>query len=354
MKIAICPEQIEDSCYAKKWTEYLKQRNVEVKWVDLTALDAFEQIKDCDAVMWRWIHTPSDKIKAPKILYLIERYLKIPVYPSYDTCWHYDDKISEYYLLKNAGFPVADTWIFWDLKRAMEWAKTAQYPKVFKLASGAASSNVVKVNSYDEAKPLINRMFNRGIFPMTFNEHKHALQLPHNFCEFRWLLSRIKQGLKYTTHLEYPCLPSQWWLPEKDYAYFQEFIPNNEFDTRVVIIGNRALAFRRFNRPKDFRASGSGKFDIDPTQINLDTIKIAFEISNKLNFQCMAYDFLIKNKHPVVVEISYTFPDEPYGPKLPGYWDSNLNWISQRNWPEEQQVDDFLKYIKDFNNEKCV
>ena len=183
---------------------------------------------------------------------------------------------------------------------------------------------------------------------MTFNEYKHSLKLPSSFSEFRYLLSRIKQGLKYVAFLEYPYLPSEWWLPEKDYVYFQEFIPNNEYDTRVVVIGNRAKAFRRFNRPNDFRASGSGNFDISPSQINIEIIKLAFKISKKMNFQCMAYDFLIKNNSPVVTEISYTFPDRPYGTKLPGYWDSNLNWVPQRNWPEEHQVEDFMEYVLKF------
>src|SRR5690606_15154424 len=45
---------------------------------------------------------------------------------------------------------------------------------------------------------------------------------------------------------------------EKGYLYFQEFMPKNEFDTRLIVIGNRCFGIRRYNRTGDFRASGSG------------------------------------------------------------------------------------------------
>src|SRR6185503_17089802 len=50
--------------------------------------------------------------------------------------------------------------------------------------------------------------------------------------------------------------------PNTGYILLQEFLSNNKFDTRVTVIGNRAFAYRRFNRPNDFRASGSGNFDV--------------------------------------------------------------------------------------------
>jgi hypothetical protein len=36
----------------------------------------------------------------------------------------------------------------------------------------------------------------------------------------------------------YPPLPSYWWLPEKGYEYCQEFLENNLWDLRIIIIGD--------------------------------------------------------------------------------------------------------------------
>ncbi|MBA7548471.1 hypothetical protein ES705_40931 [subsurface metagenome] len=304
MKIAIHPDKTSSESYSEKWAEFLEKRNIHVQWVDLTAFDVFEKIKGCDGVMWRPIHTPKDKQLAKRILYTIEKYLNIPVFPDHDTYWHYDDKIAQYYMMQSLGIPMPKTWIFWDKNTALDWAKTTKYPKIFKLSAGAGSSNVVKISSEEQSLKLRNISFNRGIFPMTMNEYKPRI-IQRNWHQLKATLSRIKHGLLYGLTSLYPPLHSVWWQPEKNYIYFQEFIPDNSYDIRITNIGNRAFGFRRFNRPDDFRASGSGKLDFDPAKIELDCVKIAFNISKKLNFQCISYDFLYNENQSVITEISY-------------------------------------------------
>ena len=350
MKIAIHPDKIGSESYSEKWAEFLRKRNIEVKWVDLTAVDALEQVKDCDGLMWRTAHTPNDKQLAKRILYAIEKYLNIPVFPDHNTYWHYDDKIAQYYIMQAAGIPTPQTWIFWDKNTALNWAKNTKYPKVFKLSAGAGSSNVLKVSSKTEAFALIDKMFGRGIFPMTMNEYMPRI-IPRNLRQLQAMLFRIKQGLLYGLTALYPPLPSSWWQPEKDYIYFQEFIADNAYDTRITIIGDRAFGYRRFNRPNDFRASGSGNFDVEPTKIDLNCVKLAFNISNKLKFQSMAYDFIFQDNKPILIEISYTFVDWMLE-KCPGHWNSNLNWVEGNMWPEEAQVEDFIKYVREVKNKK--
>lgn len=350
MKIAIYPDKSSSESYSEKWAEFLNKRNIQVKWVDLTAVDVLEQVRECDGLMWRVIHIPKDKQLAKRILYIIEKYMNIPVFPNYNTYWHYDDKIAQNYLLKSAGIPMPETWVFWNKDRALSWTENAEYPKVFKLAAGAGSSNVIKVTSKKEAQYLINRMFNQGIFPMTINEYKPKV-MPRSLNQFKALFYRIKYGFLYVVNSLYPPLPPSWWQPEKDYIYFQEFIPENQYDTRITIIGNRAFGFRRFNRDNDFRASGSGKFNLEPSGVDLRCIRMALDVSNKLNFQNMAYDFLIKNNYPMIVEISYTCPDHTLI-KCPGYWNVDLTWVEGNMWPEEAQVEDFIEYIKEAKSKK--
>ena len=45
---------------------------------------------------------------------------------------------------------------------------------------------------------------------------------------------------------------------DRGYAYFQDFIPDNDSDIRVIIIGDKAFGIKRMTRNNDFRASGSG------------------------------------------------------------------------------------------------
>jgi hypothetical protein len=271
------------------------------------------------------------------------------------TTWHYDEKIAQVYLLDALQAPVPQCWLFWDYEEALHWAKTAPYPVVFKLSVGASSSHVLKVTNEQEAVQLIKRMFKRGVFPMTMNEYQPKQGLPHSLSQVKALVKRGIKALDYLWTGDYPTLHPMWWKPEYNYAYFQEFLPDNAFDTRVTVIGDRAFAFRRLNRPNDFRASGSGNFDVNPELINQECVKIAFQVSERGNFQSMAYDFLNKNGEPVICEISYTYIDRAVH-SCPGHWDKNLNWHEGQMWTEDAIVEDFLNHIssKKYENSSYI
>lgn len=345
MIIGIHPDLIAGESYSQKWAQFLAAQGVEVCNIDLLATDALEQACRCDGVMWRWAHNPQDKQSAQRILYTLEHYFGIPVYPDSRTAWHYDEKTAQFYLLQALNAPTPRTWVFWDRESALNWAKKASYPLVFKLSVGAGSANVIKVHNEREAHSLIDRAFRRGIFPMTMNEYRNSSGWPRSIRHAGRMGRRLIEAVRYVLDAEYPPLHKVWWKPEYGYAYFQEFLPGNEFDTRITVIGDRAFGFRRFNRPGDFRASGSGRIDHDPLAIDRKCIEIAFHLSDQGGFHSMAYDFLYRQGQPVVCEISYTYADEAVY-NCPGRWHSDLSWADGHMWPEQAQVEDFLTRIR--------
>jgi hypothetical protein len=94
---------------------------------------------------------------------------------------------------------------------------------------------------------------------------------------------------------------------QRDYLVVQEFLPGNGFDTRITVIGNRAFGFRRFNRPDDFRASGSGRIDWNPAAIDHDSVRLAFKAAQQLRTQSLAVDILRREGNPVLTEIRYYY-----------------------------------------------
>ncbi len=352
MRIGIHPDNMWGTSYSEKWTEFLAARGVEVKILDLLADDAVLQAAECSGVMCRYFHVQQDKQSLQRILYVIQEYLKIPVFPDSRTAWHYDEKVSQCYLLDALGAPQPQSRIFWDRESALSWADTACYPIVFKLSVGAGASNVIKVEGKDDALKYIELMFGPGKFPMTMNEYRFDSSI-RSFAQMKTMLWRTMHAAKYALIGVFPPLPNTWWKPEHGYALFQEFLPGNTFDTRVTVIGNRAFAFQRMNRPGDFRASGSGNIDYDHEKIDLRCLEIAFETSRKGGFQTMAYDFLYKDESPVICEISYTFVDTAVY-SCPGHWDSDLNWHKGQMWPEEAQVIDFMKRVVEaYGTSRC-
>lgn len=339
MIIGINSDYTGKESYSTKFKEYLNNKGIEVKELDLLKNDAISQARFCDGIMWRWLHRPADKQSAKKILYVIEKYLKIPVFPNAATSWHYDNKIAQKYFLDTLHAPFIDTKVFWDYNEALSWADDAEYPVIFKLSAGAGSSNVLKINSREEAVDFIYKMFRVGIFSYTMNEFKKNDYLSH-------FKKKIKESVKFLLNNEFPSLHRTWWKPEFGYIYLQKFLPNNSFDTRVTTIGNRAFGYRRFNRKNDFRASGSGNFDTDPGKIDLKCVEIAFKVSKKAGFQSMAYDFLYdQDGNPLIGEISYTFVDWMVH-ACPGFWDENLDWNEGNIWPEYAIAEDFISTIK--------
>ena len=121
----------------------------------------------------------------------------------------------------------------------------------------------------------------------------------------------------------------------------------------MTVIGNRAFAFRRFNRPGDFRASGSGRIDWDPQQIDEEAVRLAFRVARRLQTQSLAVDLLQQGGRKLLTEISYTYASWAVR-DCPGHWvlqgDADagvpLSWIEGGMHPEDAIFDDFVARLQ--------
>jgi len=335
MKVGILVKDVEES-FVLKYFDILKHNNID--FVTFSATDIIEKIKSekITHLIYRWSHYDDDRQIAHTILPIIENELGVKCFPDQKTCWHYDDKIRQYYLLKSKGFPITESWIFWDKKSALSWAENAELPVVFKTKMGAGSSNVILIKEKKELNKIINIMFGSGIktgaIPMSDNVRSKDFEM---LKFIKKNLSNIKRKIDGRYRIRN-------WQTERGYVLFQKFLPNNDFDTRVTVIGGRAFAYRRFVRKNDFRASGSGNFSPEKEKINIRCVEIALEISKKMGFQSMAYDFLFNEKNePEFCEISYTYVDWMVQ-SCPGYWDEDLNWHEGHFWPPYLHLKDLL------------
>ena len=305
--------------------------------LEVSQSDFWETVRGLDLFILRWSQWDSDRQLAHDILPVIEENLGVSCFPDQNTCWHYDDKIRQYLLLKPLGFPMVESHIFWEKKAARRWVEDAEFPAVFKLRGGAGSQNVILINDRRQARKLVKRIFGRGIYPEKFH-HSGSIRFQH-FSLYRELHHIAGNFYRRFHGLDV----SPLWQIHKNYLLFQEFIPNNKFDTRVTVIGDRAFIFRRLTRTDDFRASGSGMIDYDLEKVDLRCVEIALKISRELKFQSMAYDFLFTPENePVFCEISYTFqPRAIYD--CPGYFDRSLQLNEGHFWPEYLHLVDALK-----------
>lgn len=340
MKIAIHHRQ---GSFSERWIAYCERENIPYKIVDSFRSDIIDQMKDCDALMWHHHHGHfKDVLAARKILFALE-HAGVKVFPDFRTGWHFDDKVAQKYLLEAIGAPLVPSYVFYDKEEALAWAKNTDYPKVFKLKGGAGSANVKLVRNRGQAEKLIRKAFGRG-FPQ-FDRWNNLRERIRRYRDGQDSLIGIAKGLG---RLVIPTQYSKLQNREKGYVYFQDFIPNNNYDTRVVVVGNKAAAEKRMIRKNDFRASGSGQFSFE--DINIEIIKISFEVSQKMQSQSMAFDFIEdQTGNPLIVEMSYGFGTKGIT-QAPGYWDHNLQWHEGKFTPQEWMVEDLIKTIE--NNRK--
>jgi len=331
---------LEDSA-SSRWALYLQGAGHTVRWVDVRRPDILDQLQGCDAFMWRWAHFDGMGRIARRLLPVVEHELGLLVYPDQNTCWHYDDKIAQAYLLKATGIPTPQTWVWFDRTAALDWASEAPYPLVLKLASGAGSTNVRLVHDAQESRAWIAHLFAHRVLSLDDGPRPGGN-----------LLHRAADAARLLVRGSIPALRDNGREPQTGYVLFQQFLPDNAYDTRVNIIGNRAWARRRHNRPDDFRASGSNLLDRDPSGIDLGFVRLAFRVAQALSLQSCSIDGLYDGDRHTLCEISYTTPC--WGQhRCPGHWvldgepeTGRLHWVEGHMWGEEAQVEDLLAALE--------
>jgi glutathione synthase/RimK-type ligase-like ATP-grasp enzyme len=273
------------------------------------------------------------------------------VYPNNASCWHFDDKVAQKYLLEAVGAPLVPSYVFYDKASALEWIGGATFPKVFKLRRGAQGRNVRLARSAAEARNLVQTAFGKGFKPVAsyFADAGNKLRKGQRKGDLMGKLQRLPK----TTLTIYR--RNAMMAREKGYAYFQDFIPGNTFDTRVSVIGNRTFAYTRNTRAGDFRASGSGSFNFDPERINPECVRAAHRVAQAIGAQSMAFDFVLDPAgSPLIVEISYAFGTDGIKNGCKGFFDCDLVWHPQVPLPEDCILMDLLERIAEARREPAV
>ena len=327
MKIAIHPA---DGTFSDRWISYCEHEQIPYKIVDCYKGDIIHQLKDCTALMWHFHHASARAtLFAKQLLYSVAASGK-KVFPDFNTVWHFDDKVGQKYLLEAIGAPLVTSFVFYTKEEALAWVSSTSFPKVFKLRSGSSSNNVALIHSKEQAVSLVNKAFGKGF--SQYNAWPNFQERLRKFKHGKASLGNVSKGfirLFYTT--EFAKVAGR----ENGYIYFQEFIENNDSDIRIIVVDEKAFAIKRMVRENDFRASGSGTILYDKALFDLQTVKVALDITRQLKAQCLAYDFVYKDGKPLIVEISYGYDNKAYD-ACQGYWDNNLQWhegqfVSQ-NW----------------------
>jgi glutathione synthase/RimK-type ligase-like ATP-grasp enzyme len=335
--------------FTPRWIEYCTINKVPFILVNCYETNIIETLKNCSGLMWHWNYDNyRDSLFACQLLLTVKE-LGLEIFPDFWTTLLFDDKVGQKYLFEFLDIPAPKTHVFYDKKDALEWSRNTEYPVVFKLRSGASGQNVRLVKSFSQAKALISKSFSSG-----FKHNSKKQILMDRFLKFMHNrdANAFRNLLQCIYRIIIPKYGEKFLKKEIGYVLFQEFIPDNSYDTRLVIIGNRCFGAIRHNRKNDFRASGSGITDYSHNKIDKRPIKFAFEIAGKLGTRAIYLDFINdKNSNPLLMEVCFASYVYPYD-NCEGYWDSELVWHEGQQNLQYLMLEDFWESIKNKSREK--
>lgn len=325
--------------FSDRWINYCLDKNIPFKTVNCYANSIIEDLKDCDALLWHHNHAyPKDQLFAKQLLFALEQAGKI-VFPDFNTAWHFDDKLGQKYLFEANQIQSVKTYVFFQKAEALQWLGNTSFPKVFKLRKGAGSRNVFLVKSQTEAKKLIIKAFGKG-----FRQYNAIGGVKEAIRKFLIGKNKIFDIAKAVAHIIYPIKLEFAIGRERGYVLFQDFIPDNTFDIRVIVIDNKAFAIKRMVRQNDFRASGSGFIEYEKHHFKDSIIAHSFELADTLKSSCLAIDYVFEGETPLVVEVSYGFAKKGYD-ACAGYWDKDLNWYPGSFNPYGWMIESVIRKI---------
>lgn len=303
------------SGFSSLWIEYCDRRAIPYRRVDVYSREFWQEVKPTDILMWHY--APNDE-KADRMLLSLEL-ANVLVFPNLQTRFGFDDKMTQGLFREVSGVPYSDTTVLLKRDEAKRYVEDCDLPVVFKLATGNSSNNVKLVRDRKSANTLIRRMFGRGIAT-----YDRAGILKRRLTQFRRRQVGVSKVLSAAARLF--LVPRHMKKRDHDYILFQEFLPDNDSDMRIVVIDEKAFGMTRYNAPGDFRASASGLIDHDPDKIDPEAVRLCFKAAKMLNTDCCAFDVLKTGSGEFeIIEFCFGFFTDTLKP-CPGYWNSELQW----------------------------
>ena len=161
----------------------------------------------------------------------------------------YEDKITQYELLRLHGLPVVDTFVSHSGDETMEYLATCRYPLVWKITAGSGSLGVELIRTRRSAERCVRRVF--------------------SFAGRR-------------TYWPY--------VSQKNYVILQDYVPNAGPDIRVIVIGPMTFGYYRDVPAGEFRASGMGTVRLEaPPE---EAMRLARRAAEALDLPHVAVDMI--------------------------------------------------------------
>ena len=292
-----------------KFKRFLKANDIPYEEYDINRSDFIEEAKKFDVIVWRIETTYSKQWEAADKLEILDKYLGKMVLPSSEALWVDEDKLRAQYVFEINNFPMIKTFSSHSEAETMEYIEACEYPIISKDKICASGHGVYMIKDKIQAKEICNEIFSTGL----------------------------------KTNEDY--------ILQKDYVYFQEFVPNYGFDLRIVMIGDYFFGYYRLPKDHDFKASGSGI--VEKKELPVEAMLLAKHVRESLpKSNSLAVDFIrdTRDDRYYIVETSIFVGIETCEQLMvdgiPGRYiekDETFTFEPGRFWLQELMLEDLMK-----------
>lgn len=328
MKIAILfdeNDKLHSTDWSKSWIKFSLTNKLFYDVINPYGNNVVSELLSYDIILWHFSnYSFKDMLISKNILFTMEKLGK-KVFPSIDDAWHFDDKLAETYLLQAIKAPMPNSFYYYSLEDLKKGLVDLNFPIITKLRNGSGSHNVKLLANKNELLEYGKKMFSTGISSAPSLLYKASGNIK-SAKSLKIFFNRAKRIPEFLNSLA----NAKKFNFERDYVYLQEYIKNDGYDLKIIVVGDKLSFIGRKIRKGEFRASGSGDLFYERENVSMDVIESAFETSDKLGFKCMGYDYVVdsKTKKGYIIEISYGFSHDAVL-KANGYFDRKGNWFHE-------------------------
>ena len=319
--------------WSSVWVRCCEEEGLPHELVDWRSMDSFDQLAANDIVVWHFSHYSSEEMHFARSILVALKASGCTVFPDVGDADHFDDKIAQSYLLRGLGLATPRNYPLHSEWAVDQWIReVGAFPVVAKLRAGSGATNVQLIKDGEQLSGYAKRMFGRG-----FNSKPSALfKLSSNVASSRSIADVVAR-MKRIPEFLFSLRSAKSRERERGYVYLQEFVPDVDYDLKVVVVGDRLSFIGRTVRQGDFRASGGGDLFYDRSRIDKSIIDTAFSAADALGSNCMGLDMITdpRSDLPLILEISYGFSHTALL-AAGGYYDRTGVWCNAPlNAPEE-------------------
>jgi hypothetical protein len=294
-----------------RWTKYWRfceQNALACDVYDIHAQDWLTQAKRFDVIAGIWSCELHCLEELREKFWVLETQLHKATFPSFAEAFLYENKRLESYITSIHHLPFARTFITHNREDALSMLDKLPYPIVSKMVPASASVGMELIHTSRQARAIIERLFSPS---------GRKTQFPY--------------------------------ARQKDFVYFQEFIPNDGYDIRAIVVGNWVFGYYRKVLPGDYRASGMNL--VEKRELPKAAMVLALQLNGVVDSPMLVVDMLrgVDGRFQII-EYSpvcqMETPEQLHVDGVPGVYifdeDGKCRFQCGRYWVNELALREFL------------